>query len=283
MRPHYVEVLNQYFGTTVFSYLVPNYLIMLSIAVTVGAVYAAHRAKQVGLKAEHVYGMTLWSFPAALLGARLLHVLYAAKTYSGGVLTYFDPLQGDSVGYGGYLAGITAGLFYLHYRHLAIWRYADVATPAIGLGIFLGRLGCFLDGDDFGAISDSPLAVRFPSRSPAYHAHFAMGMLSDPVSSSLPVHPVQLYLALNGLVLGAIAAFWSRGSRGRAHGETFCLFWLLYACARFALEFFRGDEARGFVGPFSTSQIISVPVAMLAATLAWHRYKTRAVSLRPSV
>jgi len=275
MRPYVVEILNQQFGTTVFVYLVPNYTIMLSIAMIVSTIYAARRAKQTGLGAEHIYGLALWGLPAALLGARLLHALYASRAYSGGVLAFLDPLQGDSVGYGGYIAGVTVAILYLYHKRLEVWRYADVVAPAIGLGIFFGRLGCFLDGDDFGAISDSLLAVQFPAGSPASQSHFEMGLLPNAATPSLPVHPVQLYLAMNGLVLSAVAAAWSRRARITAPGEAFCLFWLFYACTRFLLEFFRGDVSRGFIGPLSTSQAISTPIAVVAAMVFWQRYKNR--------
>jgi phosphatidylglycerol---prolipoprotein diacylglyceryl transferase len=274
MRPYFVELLNRLFGTEVFTYLVPNYAIMLSLGALAGTLWAARRARRMGLDPDVVYGLALWGFPAALLGGRLMSLLYASEAYGGSILAFFDPLIGDSVAYGGFIAGTATVIVYLFYRRVEIWRYLDCAVPGVGLGTFFTRLGCFLDGDDFGSVTSSPLAVSFPAGSFAYLAHVDMGLLSPSSPHSLPVHPVQLYLAVNGLILAAAAAYWSRRGNAAA-GEAFSLYWLLYSVTRFGIEFLRGDLSRGFLGPLSTSQITSIPIALLCALLLWHRFKNR--------
>jgi len=261
MRPYLVEWLNRAFHTTAFTYVVPNYLVMLAVAVIAGTLWAARRARAAGLDPDAVYGLALWAFPSALLGARLLAWL---RRPWGNWAAFFDLLHGAMVAYGGFIAAVVAAAVYTRRHRLDSWRYFDCAVPGVGLGTFLTRLGCFLDGDDFRTPTSSLLAVRFPAHSPAFMAHVEAGLLSPALAQSLPLHPVQLYLALNGLLLGVAAGWWSRRPRV-APGEAFCLYWLLYACGRFALEFLRGDASRGFVGPLSTSQAISIPVALLAA------------------
>jgi membrane protease YdiL (CAAX protease family) len=134
------------------------------------------------------------------------------------------------------------------------------------------RAGCFLDGCDFGTVTDSWTGVRFPPGSPAFEQHVESGLIPMTATASLAVHPVQLYLSLNGLVLAAVATVWV-GSRRSRPGEAFFLYWGLYALTRFALEFLRGDAGRGFIGPLSTSQAISLPVLAGAALGFWWRYR----------
>lgn len=274
MRPYVVELLNESFDTRLFTYLVPNYLVMLSLGMLAGTLWAVERARKLGLDPDAVYGLAFWGFPAALAGGRFLHWLYAPQVYQGSLLTLLDPLWGASVAYGGFMACTAAAVLYLLWRRLDVWRYLDCAVPAVGLGTCITRLGCLLDGDDFGSVTTSVLAVRFPAGSPAFQAQVERGLLSLPAYHSLPVHPVQLYLAANGLLLAALTAWWSRRQQAAA-GEALCLYWILYAAARFGLEFLRGDVSRGFIGPFSTSQVISIPVAVLAGVTLWQRVRHR--------
>jgi len=280
MRPYFVEWLNRWLGTQVFTYLVPNYFILLSLGTILGMIYAARRARQARLAQEVIYGLAMWGFPSALIGGRLLHFAVSPDTYQGSLLMLLDPLKGSNMAYGGFIGGTLAVFIYLWRQRVDIWRYLDCAVPAVGIGNCLVRIGCFLEGDDFGKITSWPLAVSFPHGSFAFYHHVKLGLLSPLAPQSLPVHPVQLYLALNGLLLAALAVWWSR-SRRAASGEAFCLFWLCQAGARFGLEFLRGDLNPTNFGLFTDSQIISIGVACLAGYGLWRRLKHRSYANEP--
>lgn len=268
MRPYLADWLNQVFGTTIFTYLLPNYLMMLAAGAFAGTVYSARRARARGLNAEIFYGLILWALPAALLGGRIMGFLYAPETYGGNILNVFDPLRGDSAAYGGFIGGVAAGVGYMIYRRVPVWPYLDCAGPALGVAAAFTRVGCFLDGCDFGAVSSAAWAVTFPTGSDAHQAHVDAGWIRATDTASLPIHPVQLYLVAGNLTLAAIAAWRSRpGNPGRRVGEAFLEFWVLYGVMRFGLEYFRGDAMRGFVGGLSTSQAVSVGVVGIAGTL----------------
>ncbi|MCP4657931.1 MAG: prolipoprotein diacylglyceryl transferase [bacterium] len=269
MRPYLVELLNRLSGTEVFTCLVPNSTIVLALTVIAGALLGARLAARRGLDPGLVYGAVLWSFPVGWLGARLLHVVYAADTYRGGPLRFFDPLQGDAVSYGGVIAGLGCALIYLRRQRAPIGACLDLAAPLIGLGIAAGRLGCLLDGCDFGTRTACPLAVRFPPGSPASIEQAQLGWLAHPGLPSLPVHPVQLYLSAGALAIALWILRWQRRHPDAVPGRSFALFWLLYAVSRFAWELLRGDVSRGFVGALSTSQAISIPVAVAALVWLW--------------
>ena len=280
MRPWLVELLNGWSGTQVFTVLVPNYLIMLGVAAVAGTVVAARRARRAGLEADVIYGAGIWSMPAALIGARLVHVMMAPEEYGGSALAALDPIRGDSLAYGGFMAGAAATLAYFAWRRVPLWPYLDCAAVGAGIGTAVTRIGCFLDGCDFGCLADFPLAVSFPPGSPAHTAHAALGLLPQGAEGSLPVHPVQLYLVLKGLACAAIAAAWMRLPRA-APGEAFAVFWMSYASIRFGVEFLRGDANRGFIGPLSTSQALSIPVFLAAAAVLATRVRRRAAPPLP--
>lgn len=274
MRPYFVELFNRWLGTQVFTYLVPNYFILLSLGAIVGMLYAARRARKAGLDEDVVYGLAMWGFPVALIGGRLLHFAVSPSTYRGGMLVLLDPLKGSNMAYGGFIGGTLAVFIYLWRRRVDIWRYLDCAVPAVGIGACFARLGCFLEGDDFGKITSLPLAVRFPRGSFAFYHHVKLDLLSPLAASSLPVHPVQLYLALDGLLLATIAVWWNR-SRRATPGEAFCVYWLCDACTRFGLEFLRGDLNPSNFGLFTDSQMISICVVGLSGYGLWQRLKHR--------
>jgi prolipoprotein diacylglyceryltransferase len=150
-----------------------------------------------------------------------------------------------------------------------------MAAAPIALAHAFGRLGCFLGGCCFGAVTDSPLAVRFPQWSAAYRQHRTehTDALRDQAQAmgdqlSLPVHPTQLYEVGANLLIFAILFFVVRKSK-RFHGHVFGVMLTLYAVARFSIEFFRADARGEWLLGLSTSQLIALPLLALGLWLLW--------------
>src|SRR5206468_3661124 len=77
----------------------------------------------------------------------------------------------------------------------------DVIAPALALGIALGRLGCFLNGCCYGDVCHLPWAMTFPQGSSPWAHHVDLGLIPQAAARSLPIHPTQIYAAIDGLVL----------------------------------------------------------------------------------
>jgi phosphatidylglycerol:prolipoprotein diacylglycerol transferase len=155
-----------------------------------------------------------------------------------------------------------------------VGAYVDVAVPAIALGYAVGRVGCFLNGDDYGVVTQLPWAVSYPPDTEAYLHHLNRGWIAADASASLPVHPVQLYLAALGLVVFLA----TRRARFAQTGQRAALCAVLYGCGRFVLELWRGDP-RPMLGVLSLPQVMSIGL-ILAASL-WYVASGRRV--RPRV
>ncbi|MBI3784162.1 MAG: prolipoprotein diacylglyceryl transferase [Deltaproteobacteria bacterium] len=123
------------------------------------------------------------------------------------------------------------GLRFLH--------MADVVAPAGGLLIFGGRIGCFLAGCCFGTPSSLPWAVRFPPGSRAYRWQLANDQIWFGTTSSLPVHPLQLYFAGLGLLL--FTGLMLYRPRRRYQGEVLLLFSFIYLLGTWLLEHLRAE------------------------------------------
>lgn len=200
-----------------------------------------------------------------VLGARLLYVAIHPEELRGerGLLGLIAVWRGGLVWYGGLAGGLIAGLWFVARRKAPLLGALDLATPGIWLGLAIGRMGCFLVADDYGRPTDGPWGVRFPP---------LPGSLMDPRLFNVPLHPTQLYDALNALVVFLVAAIVLRrtGVPGRTSGVALAL----YAAGRFVVEHFRGDDAaRGvfaLAGPWalSTSQWLSLPLFAVGVTLA---------------
>ncbi|HSF42998.1 MAG TPA: prolipoprotein diacylglyceryl transferase family protein, partial [Thermoanaerobaculia bacterium] len=97
-------------------------------------------------------------FAAGVGGIVGAKVYYALLTQDWRVL--FD--RSGLVWYGGFILGAIAVIWMIHHRRLPAWPLADATAPALALGYAVGRVGCFLVGDDYGRPTDLPWGVAFP-------------------------------------------------------------------------------------------------------------------------
>jgi hypothetical protein len=148
----------------------------------------------------------------------------------------------------------------------------DLAVIPLGVALVFARLGCFMAGCDYGKVTSLPWAVRFPAGSPAWRDHVHAGLIPTDRAASLPVHPTELYEAVLGLVIVAIAILIGLGiavgRRPRKDGELFVLAAATYAIGRLAIETLRGDAGRGIYAGLSSGQIFSLLVLLAIAALA---------------
>jgi phosphatidylglycerol---prolipoprotein diacylglyceryl transferase len=138
----------------------------------------------------------------------------------------------------------------------------DRAAGAMGAMVAVARLGCFHAGCDFGTITDVPWAVRFAASAPAWHQHVRLGAVPPSALWSAPVHPTQLYEALLGVAMMALALVGRRRP-----GAAFASVAACYALGRWLIEWFRADEVRGILLGMSTPQWLAL--AILGAIVSW--------------
>jgi len=197
----------------------------------------------------------------AIIGAKALMIVRAFPQYVAAPSEIFSPSVLTSAGdfYGGFIGAlITSAIFFRRHPQLPSWRVADVCGPAIALGQAIGRIGCFMAGDDYGRPTHLLWAVTFTDPDAARIGGVPLGV---------PLHPVQLYESIVCFVLFVALVRLSR--RKRFDGEVILVYTLAYAIARFVLEVFRGDADRGFVfgGSLSTSQFIAIILGPAAIAL----------------
>jgi phosphatidylglycerol:prolipoprotein diacylglycerol transferase len=241
----------------------PTYGLLMVTALITALVLAIRRGKKEGLDSGRLLDFSTWLIVVSLLGAKGLMILTGWRyfwQYPGELLSR-ETLRAGGVFYGGLIAGVFFAWWYLRIYKLPVWKVFDVYAPSLALGLGIGRLGCFAAGCDYGKPTTSALGVIFTHP-------FAHEVAGTPLGIRL--HPTQLYEALATLVIFGILVWCYR--RKSYDGQVFLLYLVLYAVARFFIEFLRGDEDRGFVFDhlLSTSQFIAVLTLATAAGLAYY-------------
>lgn len=180
-----------------------------------------------------------------LLGAKLLWV---AEHFGEETLIALLLSRGGMSWFGGFAGGFGAGLALLRTYGLPVVPAVAAATPALAIGHGIGRIGCFMVGDDYGSASDLPWAVAFPEGYP-------------PTSDR--VHPTQIYEALPLFAIAALLMRWRR--QRRSDHFVFGSYLLLTGLLRFAIEFVRVNER--VIGPLTVAHLAALAGAAAGAAL----------------
>ncbi|MCX8017549.1 MAG: prolipoprotein diacylglyceryl transferase [Rhodocyclaceae bacterium] len=191
-----------------------------------------------GLTAQHVDDLLFYGVLGVVLGGRLGQVLfYEPAYYLARPLEIFAVWKGGMSFHGGFLGVITAMALYAKKRGLGFWQLTDFIAPLVPIGLGLGRIGNFINGELWGRVASAelPWAMVFPQ------------------VDALPRHPSQLYqAALEGLLLWAL--LWWFSSRARPRRQVSALFLVGYGLARWIGEYFREPDN----GIFGLSYVVSM-------------------------
>jgi phosphatidylglycerol:prolipoprotein diacylglycerol transferase len=235
---------------------VTSFGVLVAIAALVGMWIFSREADRRGLPAG-TPDAAVAGVLGGLLGAKLLWTIefsgdepIANLLFSRGGLSWF----------GGLMGGVGTGLWMLRRRGVPIVPALSAATPALAIGHAIGRIGCFLVGDDYGRPSDLPWAVAFPEGRPP---------------TLLRVHPTQLYEAAALAVIAWLLVRWRR----RLVPDSVVLgrYFVLAGATRFVIEFIRVNLR--VLGPFTLAQVISLSLVVVGGILLVPRGTHRDSSL----
>lgn len=243
----------------VFGHDLSVYAICACVGILLALFLAAKTAKRFKIDDNDVISVGLVSAIGIVIGG---HLLYGLTNFHL-IIEFFQNLDkitsfpiflnclviifGGQVFYGGLIGGLIAGYIYLKKTKKDVTLYSYIAAPVIPLFHAFGRIGCFLGGCCYGVEWEHGIT---------YH--------NDPIEAAngVPRLPIQLIEAACNFVIFGVLYYLQR--KGKCKKSLLFIYLLSYSIVRFVDEFFRGDAYRGFVGPFSTSQIISIGVFIFA-------------------
>ncbi len=204
---------------------------------------------------QQIDDMFLWAMAGVVLGGRLGYVLfYGTAQELHDPLYVFRTWEGGMSFHGGFFGVILASYLYGRRKGIGLDRLLDLGAAATPVGLGLGRLANFINGELYGRATDVPWAFIFPN---------------DP--TGLPRHPSQLYeFALEGVVLFSIVNFAIYRFKILARpGLASGLYALTYGLSRIVIEFVREPDVQiGYFGGFITmGMILSLPLLAIGVWL----------------
>jgi len=228
---------------------------------------------------ERYGALPVWALIGIVLGARALYIVVeiargsqTGHDYLARPWTMLAIWEGGLVMYGGMFGGMLGALLCARKHKLPLGNLFDLGVTAAYFGQAVGRIGCLLVGDDYGARVPErwqhlpfPITLRVPDPLPP-------GSLFGKENAGQILWATQPLMAIKALIVGCIG-LWMLKHR-RYAGQAALVMVLAYAVLRSAVETLRGDEIRGvwFGGALSTSQMISIAAGLVAlALLIVHR------------
>lgn len=220
------------------------------VAFIVGLLLSLREAKRKNIPPEKIVDLSLYLLVGGLLGSRLLFILFEdLPFYLKNPLQILMIWQGGLSYHGALLGGLLVTLWFSRRGKISLGKLADILTPALALGLSIGRVGCFLGGHCHGKISKLPWAVQF------------IGLAGRR-------HPTQLYEMFLDLLV--FAFIWVRREKIKFEGHLFLLYLILYSLVRIFVEIFR--ESKVLFGPVTYAQLISFLI-IIGALIAIRRQR----------
>lgn len=225
-----------------------TYGAFLAAAFVAGLFVATRIAAREGLNPQFIADLGIVIILSSIVGARLFYILfYDLRHTLANPAELLKLRQTGLVYYGGLIVATAAGIIYTKIKRISVPQVMDIVAPSLAIGQSIGRIGCLMSGCCFGKPTWVPWAVHLP-----YLQHAR--------------HPTQLYESLATFaIFVALMLFRKRKTN---HGQVAWLYGVLYAVARFVIEFFRGDNPPVFMG-LTISQVVGVLILMVAVPLAY--------------
>jgi phosphatidylglycerol---prolipoprotein diacylglyceryl transferase len=231
-----------------------------ALAVVGGVWLALRLARSRGISGELVSTIATWAVVGGIIGARLFHVLDHLPLYAQDPLSALAVWQGGIAIYGAFIGGLVAGGLAAWRAQVDPWPLLDLAAPAMLVGQAIGRLGCFCNGDAWGAnATGCPLclAIRYTHPNDLVPADL-MGV---------PTYAYPVYEIVAEVVL--LAILWLARDRLRERpGAAFLVAASGYAVIRFVLTYLRQEPVIAL--GLQEAQVIALATGLLAVgVLAW--------------
>ncbi len=165
---------------------VRGYGVLLVFAIVSAVGLAAYRAQRMGLNPEVIYSLAMILIVCGVVGARVFFVIqywenfYRPGDMAGTLKEVFKVTEGGIVVYGSLIGAAVAFALFCYRKQINALALADLIAPSLMIGMFFGRLGCFMNGCCYGGLCTLPLAVQFPQGvapqyTPPYVRHLENG------------------------------------------------------------------------------------------------------------
>ena len=244
-----------------FHLAIYSFGLMLVLAFYACYFFLNYDLKLLGYDEKLSSDIIFWAAVGGVLGAKVYYLLENLDK----VINSYDPISmifsGAGLVFLGGLAGAIIFVSFILKKNQVPWlKFANIIAPLIFLGYAIGRIGCFLVGDDYGIPSLLPWAMSFPEGIPpttvnTFINHYPWIDVSKYSTEILTVHPTQIYEAII-CFLFFVVLWYYRHSPVIKH-KLFFIYLVMAGLERFLIEFLRTNE-KYFLEIFSGAQLISI-------------------------
>lgn len=233
---------------TVGSITIYTYGVCVALGFFIAMQYVIKYSINTGATKNQLYDFFFYIILAGIIGARLLYVLIEFKYFISNPLEIFQLWKGGLVYYGGFIGAVVVAFIYLKLKKISMPKILDAFVPALALGHFFGRIGCFFSGCCYGKECDLVFAIN--NR-----------------------YPTQIFEAFCNLIIFFVLHQFNK--KEHKPGLTFLLYLIMYPGIRFIIEFFRGDDRGGFILGLSVGQVISIGIMIISMLIIMFKYKDK--------
>lgn len=195
--------------------------VMMALAFIVAGFVAHWQFKKRGVKPDFIYGLLIAAIIGGLAGAKIHYLILHPEEWPGNLLS-----GGGLVWFGGLFGAIVAVVVVTLASKQRLAAVMDAGASAVAAGYAVGRIGCFLRGDDYGVPTSLPWGMSFPKGLPP---------------TTVRVHPTQLYESAASLVIFALIV-WVISPRFKRGGPLIFAYAVLAGIERFLVEFIRTNK-----------------------------------------
>jgi phosphatidylglycerol:prolipoprotein diacylglycerol transferase len=228
---------------------------------TVLAIVAGVWISRIGIRERKLVlprleSFSYWTIAGGIIGARLFYVFDHLGRFRDDPLEIFALSEGGLAVYGAVVGGfVTVAILCVVYRY-PFRQLIDSIAPGLAVAQAVGRIGCAINGDAWGAKTDSPFAFIYTNPD---------ALLPDRLHN-VPTHPYPIYdMAMN---LAIFAIIWPLRKKRLPNGAIFAIYATLYAATRFVISFVR--EERVWFWGLQEAQVIAVITLVVAlVALTW--------------
>ncbi len=233
-------------------FTIHSYGLFIALGIIVAYVVAEIRTRKRKLSVDTCFDLAMWAAIGGILGAKLMFYIVEIKSIIADPSLLLDITNGFVV-YGGIIGGSIACIIYCKVKKLDTMMWFDLIIPEIAIAQAFGRVGCLMSGCCYGAETDSAFHIVFEN------SRFA--------PNHVWLYPTQIMSIVANLLNFLVLVFVISKLFKKKPGVTTSFFLIFYSIGRYVIELFRGDEERGSVGIFSTSQFISFFIIVIGIAL----------------
>lgn len=242
---------------TIGGLTIHGYGVMIAVGILFAFWLGEKLSEKTGLSKEEQDNLILTALVAGFLGSKITYILTDFSYFLQNPIAVLG--NAGWVVFGGILGGIFGAYIYCRIRKIAFLPYLNQSMVLLALAQGFGRIGCFFAGCCYGKPTHGALGVVFS------HSDFA--------PNHVKLIPTQLLSSFGDFVLFAILYTIFKDEKKRP--QTAAWYLVLYSVGRFMIEFLRGDMTRGFIGIFSTSQVIGMVTFTVGVYWLWKSSKIK--------